>query len=86
MMKNNDHDYTDDSYGHYLIIWMECFFLSWYAAGRSQSFRGTEGYAKENPIELGLPNKPRGSCGKIWGFRSSSVDFFGFLWEGGKWI
>ena len=81
-------NYTGDSCDQYLIIWMECFLLSWYPSGRSRpsTFRGTEGYAKGNPIELGLPNKPRGSCGKIWGFRSSSVDVSGFLWEGGKWF
>ena len=77
----NAYDYMDGMLPTFMVSCRKISILS----RKCPTFRGTEGYAKENPIELGLPKKPRGSCGKIWGFQNSSVDFYVFL-GGGKWI
>ena len=77
----NAYDYMERMLPTFMVSCRKISILS----RKCPTFRGTEGYAKENPIELGLPKKPRGSCGKIWGFQNSSVDFYVFL-GGGKWI
>lgn len=69
-----------------MIIWMECFLLSWYPAGRSQSypesaqrFEAPKDMPKRIPSSWGYPR----NRGEVVG--NSSVDFYVFL-GGGKWI